>query len=112
MSILGVAILGITGSNFKMAKIDSRSQSAYYIAEAGINYMIDEIYTEVYKDNSMYESNEDFFRNIEEHFINYTFTLNNFEENNKLRPNALITVSWVGGDGDKRDYLIFDSCET
>lgn len=43
ISVLGIAIIRITTSTFKMTKIDSKSQSAYYIAESGINKAVDEI---------------------------------------------------------------------
>jgi type II secretory pathway component PulK len=62
MSILGFAIIGVTTSNFKMAKVDSRSQSSYYIAEAGANYMVDKINTEVEKNGSKYKTNQNSFK--------------------------------------------------
>ena len=41
VSILGLAVVGMSTSAFRMTRIDSDSESAYYIAEAGINYTID-----------------------------------------------------------------------
>jgi len=106
MSILGFAIIGVTTSNFKMAKVDSRSQSSYYIAEAGANYMVDKINTEVEKNGSKYKTNSEFFQNIENNFTKNIDTLDSFEENNGQQPKAFITVSHVSTDEDTRDYRI------
>lgn len=101
MSILGLVIIGVTTSNFKMAKLDSRSQSAYYIAEAGINYMIDEINTEVNKGEMI---GEELFQYIE----NRAMTLDGdfFEGNNGEEPKAFINVSQVGINEEIRSYEI------
>lgn len=106
MSILGIAIMGVASSNFKMGKIDSRSQSAYYIAESGVNYIIDKINTEVNKDNSEFNTIQAFFRNIDNLFTKNTIVLENFEENSGEQPKAFITVSHVGREEDTRDYKI------
>jgi len=47
VTIFGATIMGVTTANFRMAKLDSKSQSAYYIAEAGVHYIVDRINTEI-----------------------------------------------------------------
>ncbi|NLJ79208.1 MAG: hypothetical protein GX329_07585, partial [Tissierellia bacterium] len=39
VSMLGLAVMSVAASNFTMTGIDNISQSAYYIAEAGVNHM-------------------------------------------------------------------------
>lgn len=97
MLILGFTIIWVTTSNFKMTKIDSLSQSAYYIAEAGINYMIDKINTEVKNSYENFDSNEAFFEYIEDEFIrNKIFTFDELIENNGKQPKASVIVDMSG----------------
>lgn len=106
ISILGFAIIGVTTSTFKMTKIDSESQSAYYIAEAGINYMVDKVNKEVEKNGSKYKTNSEFFRNIDNIFTKNTDIIDSFEANNGDQPKAFITVRNISIDEDTRDYKI------
>lgn len=106
ISILGLAIMGVTASNLKMTKIDSRKQSTYYIAEAGINYVIDNINTEISKHNSEYETDDKFFQNLENLFTIAPITLNNFEKNYGEQPEAKISVKKIRTDENSRDYEI------
>ena len=105
-SILGVAVLGLTTSNYKITKIDSRSQSTYYIAEAGINYMVDKLSIEAQENSGNYDTSEEFFQYLENQFTINSDTLDAFEINNGEQPIALITVSHVATAGDVRDYRI------
>lgn len=119
MSTLGVAIIGAAISNYKIMKIEGRSQGAYYIAESGINYMydrinriVDEINIEL-KEDSMEtdeeveeKTSEEFFREIEKRIITNRLPLSNFSENDKEKPKAFITVTHVNTEGDTRDYKI------
>jgi competence protein ComGC len=106
MSILGVTIIGVTTSNYNLTKIDSRSQSTYYIAEAGANYIIDKINKEVQENVSQFETSAEFFQYIEDQFTNDTVILDSFEENYGEQPKAFITISQIGTDEDLRDYKI------
>lgn len=106
ISILGLVLMRVATSNFKMTKIDSRSQGAYYIAEAGISYMIDQFNTEVHENESKYKTSTAFFQHIENQFTKAASTLDNFEKNNGEQPKAFITVSQVGTNEDRRDYKI------
>lgn len=106
ISILGLAIIGVTTSDFKMTKIDARNQSAYYIAEAGANYIIDRINEDAQQNASKYQTSAEFFQHIEKQFIRDTIVLDNFGENNGKQPKALITLSQVDIDGDTRDYKV------
>ena len=105
MSILGLSIIGVTVSNFKMVKIDSRNQNAYYIAEAGANYIIDQINTKA-ENYSGSKTSEEFFRYIENLFTNSPITYDKFEENDGEQPEAVIRVKGESIDGNTRDYKI------
>lgn len=106
MSVFGMAILGITMSNLKATMVDGKTQGAYYIAEAGINCMIDRIDEEVENTKDSYESAQEFFQNIEDEFLNKEYILNNFEENNKEQSTALVTINRVGTVENPRDYRV------
>lgn len=106
MSVLGLSIISIATSNYKITKVDSRSQGAYYIAEAGVNYMIDHIKEEVQKNSSRYNSSPEFFQYIENQFTKSTATLDSFDENNGIKPKAFVTVSREGIEENRRDYKI------
>lgn len=108
ISVLGVGIIGVTTSNLNMVKIDSRSQSAYYVAEAGANHMVDEINMKVQENSDKYQTSIDFFQYIENHFTNEIKVFDSFERNNQEQPMAFITVSRTDAnvDEDARDYKI------
>lgn len=95
MSILGLTILGATVSSFKMVKVDSRSQGAYYIAEAGVNQIIDDIGKKVDELSEKILSHEDFFKKLDK-YINEELKLilgyDIFEENLGDMPQAQITI--------------------
>lgn len=113
ITILGFAITGITMSHLKMTKVDSRSQSAYYIAEAGINYMVDKINSEVKAEDS-FETSEEFFAWLEEQYLGSSFVIgeeggiNNvaFERNKGNQPIATIVISETETNDDAKDYKI------
>ena len=106
ISVFGIAIMGVTTSNFKMTKTDGRSQSAYYIAEAGVNYIVDQINTEV--SNNSIETRDAFYQHIDNLFTASTLHIDDFDKNNGEQPKALINVKHVGTseDGNTRDYEI------
>lgn len=109
MSILGFAIIGVTASNFKMSKIDSRSQSAYYIAEAGLNKVMNDI--SKLAENNEYETADDFFEEIDAYFNTQyddegNFIINDFEKNNNEIPKAIINIQEIIIDEDTKNYII------
>lgn len=106
VSILGLAIIGMTTSAFKMTRIHSDSESAYYIAEGGVNYTIDWIRTKV---NDLYDrvrSADEFFANLESN-MNKPIILDTFESNFGRTPEAMITITGSRRSGeDSADYTI------
>lgn len=98
ISILGITIIGVTTSTFKMAKMDSKSQSAYYIAEAGINKAIDDIRQKVNNLSEEVLSHEDFFIELNK-YIDKELELvingaeDKFEDNFGEIPLAKITIN-------------------
>lgn len=106
LSIFSIAIINVSASNYKMTKVDSKSQAAYYIAEAGVNYIIDQISKEIEENGSKYNTSVEFFQHIEEMYTTKTFTLEDFEVNNGEKPKAIISVSKNDEDENIRDYRI------
>jgi len=106
VSILGIAIINATSSNLKQTKLDSQSQSTYYIAESGIHYAVDEIYKVITEDSNHVDADL-FFHRVENIFQDGTLICEDFGLYNKEEPLAIITLAQVGdSSGDTRDYAI------
>lgn len=105
ISTLGLAIMWVTSSNFNIVSINSKSQSAYYIAEAGANYIVNKINEDV-TSNYNYQTSSQLFEYIEKEYENKIIILDTFEENKGEKPEAHITIRNLGGNEDKRDYEV------
>ena len=93
MSILGLAIMTVSTSNFKMVKIDSKNQSAYYIGEAGINKTINNIGNKVNELSEEILSHDEFFQQLDNYIDKELENrLEDFEENKGEQPLAEITI--------------------
>lgn len=106
ISIFSITIIALATSNYKMTKVDSKNQATYYIAEAGVNYIIDQINREIQEKANTYKSSVEFFKHIEDMFTKGTIALEDFKVNNGDQPKAFVTVSNVGTGEDTRDYRI------
>jgi Tfp pilus assembly protein PilX len=105
VSILGIAIVHVAGPNFKITKKDGDIQSAFYIAEAGINNTVDLINTKV---NELYitETDDDFFSSLQSYMSN-PFILNSFESNFGSEPIATTTVTGARAvNASSADYTL------
>lgn len=103
---IGFTIVGISMRNLKKVRADSLSQSAYYTAEAGANYLIDKIKTEVENSEGVFGSSEEFFDNLEEKFASGDNVFDDFSKNKNNEPISHITLNQVGGSGDLRYYEV------
>lgn len=113
MSILGMTILSVTTSHSRMVKVDSRSQSSYYIAEAGANHIINEL-KEGVSEQIKNESREEFFKRIEKIFENNKSLKEleeKFEKNNSYQPTVNIDVEITEKDEDNKGYKIISTGE-
>ena len=107
LSIIGVTLATVTFANVKLTTTDREYQSAYYIAEAGVN----ETYAEIKElildsyDNTTNES--DFYSAIEPVLLEdiSDSTLTNFERSLGEQPEAQITITKID-DGNPRTYQI------
>lgn len=106
VTIFGATIMGVTTANFRMAKLDSKSQSAYYIAEAGVHYIVDRINTEIKENSGTFKNSADFFQHIEDLFVNEPITIYDFERNAGDQPRAVISLNPVFVGDDTREYRI------
>lgn len=109
MSILGLTILGAAVSSFKMVKVDSKSQGAYYIAEAGVNQIIDDIGKKVDELSEKILSHEDFFKELDEYInkeLKLIFGYDIFEENLGDIPQVKIAIDdkQIVKDEDTTNY--------
>ncbi len=96
ISILGMTIMSLTVSNYKMVKADSSSQAAYYIAEAGINKTISDIKIKVNELNEWKKGalgHEDFFQKLDKYIKeDLDPLLDNFKDYFGEKPKATITI--------------------
>ncbi|WP_026475850.1 PilX N-terminal domain-containing pilus assembly protein [Alkaliphilus transvaalensis] len=92
VSVLGMTLIGIATSTFKMTRIDGDVQSAYYIAEAGITTTLDLINVKVDHLYDHVNSPEDFFNELEG-FMSNPFIVDNFNTNFGRVPIATTTVN-------------------
>lgn len=104
--VLGLAIIGVTSTNYETTKYDSVSQSIFYIAEAGANHVIDLISDEVEQSRGGFETNAELFQSIENRFLGVGFTYDNFESSKAGQPYAVINVSRMTSGEDSRDYKV------
>jgi len=107
LSIIGVTLATVTFANVKLSTTDREYQSAYYIAEAGVNQAYAEIRDEVLEiyDNS--STDGEFYSNIELALSGNIFDtpFENFEQSFGEQPEANISVSKIE-EGDPAEYLI------
>lgn len=105
VSLLGMTILSVVTSEHKFTNIDSRNQSTFYVAEAGVNYVLSMINNEI-ENSGNYPTAGNFFDDFEAKFLNQEHTFDNFEENFGEKPKANIRVQLDNSGGNFRDYLI------
>lgn len=106
VSILGLAVIGMSTSAFRMTRIHSDSESAYYIAEAGIHYTIDLIRKRVNDLYNRVHSADEFFSNLESD-LDSTINLERFESNFGRGPEVIITIAGSRKSGENSaDYTL------
>ena len=105
LSLIGTTILIAASSEYRLTKIDSKSQSAYYIAESGLNYMYSTI-NNILKDLSGYSSENEFFSAFEMNVLNKEYVFDGFEENSGEQPVAKVRMELEEIGENYRDYYI------
>lgn len=109
VSMLGTTILSVVTSEHKFTNLDSRHQSAYYVAESGINLMLSTINNKIDTDFNDYSTEGQFFQAFESEFLDRKHVFDSFEENFGEIPIAEISVE-LEDIGDKsRDYRVESS---
>ncbi|HCW73887.1 MAG TPA: hypothetical protein DHM90_08930, partial [Clostridiaceae bacterium] len=106
VSVIGMSLLTVTASNFKFSANERDFQSVYYIAEAGLNYELNDLEGEVVDiyDNS--DTAAAFFSQLESHFSSPTL-LNSFQETFGKNPEARVTVTLIENISEnERKYAI------
>lgn len=111
MTILGLAIMGLTLNNMKMSSGERSYQSTYYIAESGITYAMDKVnqnIVNIYNDSA---TKGTFFSEIDQMItdINNEPPYRNFEEAFGHIPEAKITIEKIGNyevNDNYRDYKL------
>lgn len=116
LSIFSIAIINVSASNYKMTKVDSKNQAAYYIAEAGVNKVLSDINKEVNSLSGSKPSHDYFFNQLDEYVKNLITEIGGFEENMGEDPVAIVTIA--GGElkedekNDNSKYKIYDVIST
>ena len=107
LSIIGVTLATVTFANVKLTTTDREYQSAYYIAEAGVNETYADIKDLILTSYEHTNNERDFYDAIEPTLlvdINDSI-LTNFEKNFGEEPKAEISVTKID-DGNPRVYRI------
>jgi Tfp pilus assembly protein PilV len=96
VSVLGVSLMGLAASNFKMSTGERTNQSTYYIAESGATYMMSEVTKEVKDAYTITENQPDFYDEVESRLTGATFSterdISSFTENFGQQPIAKVKV--------------------
>lgn len=106
LSLLGATSLNILMAEYNFTNIDSISKSAYYIAESGINMVMNDINNEIKLFNENPISFDDFFQKFESDFLNKDIIKDNFLENSNEKPVVIVRVSQIYADDKSREYKI------
>ncbi|NNU75973.1 PilX N-terminal domain-containing pilus assembly protein [Clostridium estertheticum] len=106
VSLLGMTLLTVTASNFKMTGKERDNQAVYYIAEAGCNYKVNDIKTKIMDIYNSTSTSDDFYRQLEIYFALPT-PLKSFEITFGKYPEASISVSKLESiSAQQRKYII------
>jgi Tfp pilus assembly protein PilX len=91
LSITGLSILTFSSSNLKTSVIESNSQSAFYIAEAGVNKTLSDIEKALPLLEKASKNEDEFLSKIDQSIIK-TSTFQNFSVNKGNQPTATISI--------------------
>ncbi|RFB17694.1 hypothetical protein DZB84_07525 [Bacillus sp. HNG] len=111
MTILGLALMGLTLNNMKMSSGERTYQSTYYIAESGITYTMDIVNDSIVNIYNGSTTKGAFFEEINNMItdINNELPYRDFEEAFGHIPEAKVTIEKVGNNDvndSHRDYKI------
>ncbi len=107
ISVFGMSLVMLSITSVKTSNTEHDDQSVFYIAEAGANYMVNEIEQEVY---DIYDSNsnltkEEFFIKLSNTLSRKETTYDNFEKVNGELPIASISITPFT-DEKQRSYKV------
>lgn len=117
LSVVGVSLVSLSTNSIKTSSAERKNQAVYYIAEAGLNYKINKLETEVqsafndFINNQSDKSEENFHK-----FLDSRFTIENYEQfeeinlndTNFTRPVAKIIVEPLAELGKYRIISVGD----
>lgn len=110
VSVLGLAMMAMAVNNMKMGTGERDDQSAYYIAEAGSAFGMNEISGAINKAYAKEQTLTDFFANIDEALkLSTEKTYGDFEETFGGKPFAKVKIEKVSSDtiiSYTKDYKI------
>lgn len=92
ITMLGVALLTMTTSNLKQTGMEREHQAVYYIAEAGANWVINEISIKVNELSEVKLSHKDFFAELDDYIGSLGTNYNDFEVSFGEQPEATVNV--------------------
>lgn len=106
LSLLGSTILSVATSEYNFTQIDSINQSAYYIAESGVNFVVNEINEKIVDFQNNPTTAEDFFEEFEAEFLVNDYIIDSFQENSGKQPVAVVKITKETVGDNFRDYEI------
>jgi|GEM_PF-1297056 len=108
ISLLGMTIIGIALNNLKMSTSERTHQSAYYIAESGINLTLDRIYERVEYFKQQSRNDIDFYNAVKDEMnkLNKKPLDVKFEPSNGKEPRADVLISFINESNTAIKYKI------
>lgn len=109
IGVMGTSLMSLAASNMKMSSGERNSQSAYYIAESGVTYKMNQINTKVLSIYSTYNTPGEFFSKFETEMAvgGASQAYNNFDNSFGQNPIANIKVESINtSSATSKDYKI------
>ncbi|WP_099362072.1 pilus assembly PilX N-terminal domain-containing protein [Fredinandcohnia onubensis] len=111
VTILGLALMGLTLNNMKMSFSERTYQSTYYIAESGVTYTLDKVNKNIVHIYNNSTNKTTFFSKIDSMItdMNNELPYTNFEDAFGHQPEAKISIEKIGNqnaNASHQDYKI------
>lgn len=109
ISVMGLSLMGLAASNIKMSTGERNNQSAYYIAESGITYMLNNITSKITGVYNNSKKEDTFFSNAESLFASLSSQppYQNFDDHFGKKPEVKVTIEKIA-NGNSNSLLLRD----
>jgi len=107
VTTIGLALMPLANNSLKSSQMNEEHQSAFYIAEAGMNMKMAEIEEQIYGVYEDTSSELDFYNKLASELVITDYRYDEFEKVKNVKPFALIDVKKV--EGTKNQFEIIST---